>query len=144
MNVMRYEPWAMLNDFSRELDRVFENRQKEQANPAGYWVPPVDIRETADSYLLSLDIPGVEPKSIGVSMEKGILEITGERSLAHAENTKPAFHRQERVQGSFKRRFKLPEAADDTEISARSEHGVLEILIKKREEQQPRRITITH
>jgi len=144
MNMMRYEPWAMLNDISRELDRVFQTRQREQANPLNSWIPPVDIRETEESYLLSMDIPGVDPQAVEVSVEQGVLEVSGERKTGSAETDQPGYQRQERLQGGFKRRFKLPESADGSEITARSEHGVLEILIKKRAEQRPRRITIAH
>ena len=143
MNRMHYEPFVMLRDINREMNRLMRARQQEQANPVSNWVPPVDVREEKDRFYLSLDLPGVDPKAIQVSMEKGVLEISGERKASEVgEETR--YHSQERVQGAFKRRFKLPDSADDSEISAKSEHGVLEIVIKKREEQVPRRITITH
>lgn len=143
MNRMRYQPYLMLQDINREMNRLMQTRQQEQANPVNNWVPPVDIREEKDQFCLSLDLPGVEPKTIQVSMEKGVLEVSGERKAQEA-NEAIRYHTQERVQGDFKRRFKLPESADESEISAKSEHGVLQIVIKKRAEQVPRRITITH
>ena len=76
-------------------------------------------------------------------MEQGVLEISAERKAPEASET-IRYQTQERLQGSFKRRFQLPDSADDSEISAKSENGVLEIVIKKRAEQVPRRITITH
>lgn len=143
MNRMRYEPFMMLQDINREMNRLMQARKQEQANPVNNWVPPVDIREEKDRFCLSLDLPGVDPKAIQVSMEKGVLEIAGERKAPEVgDDTR--YNTQERVQGAFKRRFRLPESADDSEISAKSEHGVLEIVIKKRQEQVPRRITITH
>ncbi|MGD8588780.1 MAG: Hsp20/alpha crystallin family protein [Chromatiales bacterium] len=143
MNRMRYEPFMMLRDINREMNRLMQVRQQEQANPVNNWLPAVDIREEKDRFCLSLDLPGVEPKAIQVSMENGVLEISGERKLAQTDEAS-RYHTQERVQGAFKRRFKLPESADEAEISAKSENGVLEIVIKKRSEQVPRRITITH
>jgi len=143
MNRMRYEPFVMLRDINREMNRLMQTRQREQANPVNDWVPPVDVREEKDQFSLSLDLPGVDPKSIQVSMEKGVLEISGERKAPQTDE-EIRYHTQERVQGAFKRRFKLPESADESEISAKSEHGVLQIVIKKRAEQVPRRITITH
>jgi HSP20 family protein len=140
---MRYEPLMMLRDINREMNRLMGVRQQEQANPIHNWVPPVDIREEQDRFCLSLDLPGVEPKTIQVSMEQGVLEVSGERKAPETDAAK-RYHTQERVQGTFKRRFKLPEIADDSEISAKSEHGVLQIVIKKRAEQVPRRIPITH
>ena len=144
MSTMRNEPWVMMHDFNRELDRLMRGRQQEQANPVNNWVPPVDVREEKDQFSLSVDLPGVDPKTIEVSMEKGVLEISGERKAPKAKDEERHYHQQERVEGSFKRRFKLPEIADETEITAKSEHGVLEVVIKKRLEQLPRRITITH
>jgi len=144
MTIRYYQPWALLNGLSREMDRALQKQQQEQANPVNSWQPAVDIREEIDSFILSMDVPGVDPKAIQVSMEKGVLEISGERKTAQEDTENRSFHHEERIQGAFKRRFKLPESADDTEISARSEHGVLEIVIKKRAEQQPRRISITH
>ena len=144
MNAMRYEPWAMLHEFNRELDRLTRVRQQEPKISVDSWAPAVDIREEKDQFCLSMDLPGVDPKAIEVSMEKGVLEVSGQRKSLEASDEEQGYHRQERVQGSFKRRFKLPESADASEISAKSEHGVLEVVIKKRAEQLPRRITITH
>ena len=61
MNTMRNRPWVMLNDFNRELDRLMRTRQPEQANPLNSWTPAVDIRELKDRFLLSMDLPGVDP-----------------------------------------------------------------------------------
>lgn len=144
MSTMRYQPWVMLNDFNRELDRVLRARQQEQANPVNNWTPPVDIHEEKDRFCLNMDLPGVDPKAIEVSMEKGVLVISGERKAKQAKGDEKGYHRQERVQGTFNRRFKLPDSADASEITAKSEHGVLQVVIKKRTEQLPRRITITH
>lgn len=143
MNMMHYEPWLMMNGLNRELARLRRERTP-AAHAQPVWTPPVDIREEQDRFCLSMDLPGVDPKSIQVSMEKDVLEISGERKVAEVEQDQPGYHRRERVQGAFKRSFKLPESADASEITAKSEHGVLSVEIKKRAEQQPRRITITH
>jgi HSP20 family protein len=132
----------MFNEIDRELNRVLKSQQPEQANPAQRWAPAVDIRETEESYLISMDIPGVDPKAIEVSMENDILEVSGERRNQVSEQQTNAYHRRERLQGEFKRRFKLPEDADASEISANSVHGVLQILVKKRSEVVPRRIRV--
>jgi len=144
MNTMRNTPWLMLHDFNRELDRLMRTGQQEQANPVNTWTPAVDIREAKDHFCLTMDLPGVDPKAIEVAMEKEWLVVSGERKALDAKEDGEGYHRQERVQGAFMRRFKLPETADASEISAKSENGVLEIVIKKRAEQLPRRITITH
>lgn len=142
MTTRSNEPWVMLNDLGRELNRALISRQVEQANPTKSWIPSVDIRETEESYQLSMDLPGVDPKNIEVSMDNDVLEISGERKSEHDGAMTNGYQRRERQQGSFKRRFKLPQEADTTEISASSEHGVLQVLIKKRSDLLPRKITV--
>ncbi len=144
MNARHYEPWLMLHDFNRELHRMMRRQRQEQANPVNNWTPPVDIREEQDCFCLNMDLPGVDPKAIEVSMEQGVLVISGERRPVETKADEQGYHRQERVLGNFERRFKLPESADAAEISAKSENGVLEVVIQKQVEQQPRRITIKH
>lgn len=144
MSVLNYEPWLMLNELSTGLDRMLTTRQKAQDNPAGHWQPAVDILESDKDYLICLDLPGVDPKRIEVSMEKGVLQISGEREASQSSDEKPLYHRRERFQGGFKRSFQLPDDATTDEITASSENGVLRIVISKQAEQQPRRIEISH
>ncbi len=105
------------------------------------WAPRVDIREEAGRFLILADIPGVDPKDIEVSMDKGILTLKGERS-ASAVQENERYTRVERSHGVFHRRFALPDSADAEGIKASGRHGVLEISIPKRPESTPRRITI--
>ncbi len=142
MNMMHYEPWLMLHGLNRELNRQRKARRQAVANSAANWKPQVDIQEEQERFCLSMDLPGVDPQSIQVSMDKDVLEISGERKFAEIDENDTGYHHRERVQGAFKRSFRLPESADPTEISAKSEHGVLTVEIKKRAEQLPRKITI--
>lgn len=103
------------------------------------WQPRVDIHEEADRFVLHMDIPGVDAKSVEVEMHEGVLSIRGERRLPVAEAS--SSHLSERKGGSFARRFRLPESADAEQVRARSEHGVLEVVIPK---SSPRRIAVTH
>ena len=105
------------------------------------WAPRVDIREEASRFLIQADSPGVDPKDIEVSMDKGILTLKGERSAAAIQENE-RYTRIERAHGSFHRRFALPDSADAEGIKATGRHGVLEISIPKRPESTPRRITI--
>ncbi len=144
MSIFHNEPWIQLHDFGREMDRLMQARKQQQVAAASVWTPAVDIHEAEDHYRLTMDIPGVVPEEIEVSMEDGVLEISGERKVVDAENEKRDYSRRERFQGAFRRSFKLPEMADDTEISAATNHGVLEVVIRKRAALQPRRIPVTH
>ena len=103
----------------------------------------MDVREEEGRFVIYADVPGVKPEDIEVTMEHGILAIRGERRLEQTE-AENGFSRVERAWGSFYRRFSLPDTADSEAISARTDNGVLEILIPKRPETQPRRIEVSH
>nr|WP_255722438.1 Hsp20/alpha crystallin family protein [Ectothiorhodospira lacustris] len=138
----RYEPWSLLNQLSRELDRLHGGGYGgEETAAAADWVPAVDIREEKDAYVLHADVPGVDPKDIQIHMENSVLTISGERK-AETKEERENYKRVERIRGSFFRRFSLPDTADAERISARSVNGVLEVRIPKQEKVQPRRISV--
>jgi HSP20 family protein len=107
------------------------------------WAPRVDIREEDKRFVILADVPGVDPKEIEISMEKGILSIKGERKAESKEET-GKLTRVERSYGAFYRRFALPDSADADGITAVGKHGVLEISIPKKPEVAPRKIEVAH
>lgn len=146
MNVVRYEPWRLLNQLHTEIDQLFTPQRRrpgdEAANVAASdWTPAVDIKEEADRFVIHADVPGVEPKDIEVHMENGILTIKGERR-SETQEEREGYKRIERVRGSFYRRFSLPDTANAEAITAKSQHGVLEVVIPKQQKVQPRRIEV--
>lgn len=142
MSLIRYEPWGMLEQMRKDMDRMFENRSDENSNVVtSDWVPAVDVKEDKDAFIIKADIPGVEPKDIEVHMENGMLTIRGTREQESKEE-RDGYKRVERVSGNFYRRFGLPDTADADKISAKSNHGVLEIRIPKQEKVQPRKIDV--
>src|SRR5690606_21930513 len=90
------------------------------------WAPRVDIKEESERFLIQADIPGVDPRDIDISMDKGILSIKGERATEARDETE-RYTRVERSRGVFYRRFALPDSADAEGIRASGRHGVLEI-----------------
>lgn len=145
MFVMRYQPGPLRNRVQGGVDRALGAEQARRASyrqtAARGWVPAVDIREEPDRYLIHADLPGVDPAVLEVSMQDGVLSIKGERG-GHQQEQRSGLRRAEREQGSFVRRFSLPDGADADAISATSRHGVLEIVIPKQRERQPRRIQV--
>lgn len=105
-----------------------------------HWMPPVDIEEGGDCYVIRADLPGVSPAAIDIAMVDGALTLRGERRIETAEGT--ALRRNERPRGSFYRRFSLPDGVDAGGISARCEHGVLTVTIPRRSAASPRRIVV--
>lgn len=138
--------WAQRGNLPSEVkqmfDRFFPYDETDQSNVVtSQWTPRVDICEEDARFLISADIPGVDPKDIEVHMDKGILSIRGERK-SESKDEQGRFTRVERSHGVFYRRFALPDSADPENISAQGKHGVLEITIPKRPETTPRRIAI--
>jgi HSP20 family protein len=146
MNLKHYNsPWNLLETLQRELYTPELSRlSNDDASVAtAAWVPSVDITENDKAFTLMADIPGVNPKDIEISMEKGVLTIKGERSSENVEEGEN-YRRVERQSGQFYRRFNLPDSADADKIEAKSEHGVLKITIPKQEVAVSRRIEVQH
>jgi len=146
MNMTRFEPWSVFDVLQRDLDRMAGRRiNATGAEDAGHsvadWVPAVDIIEEPGRFVLRADVPGVRPEDIDVSMENGVLSVSGQR---YEESTEEAqgVKRLERLTGKFYRRFSLPETAFAEEITAKSANGILEVIIPKMPEVKTRRITV--
>lgn len=105
------------------------------------WAPRADIKETKEQFIVLLDLPGVERDAIKITMEDGILNISGERQTEVVEK-KENYYRSERTMGKFSRRFSLPDSVDSNNIAAKLVNGVLEISIPKSEKSKPRTIAI--
>lgn len=140
MAIIRYEPWSLLNQLQKELERSYEQNGEGSVSTAE-WTPAVDIKEDNEKFTVHADIPGVKPEDIEVNMEGGVLTIKGEKK-AEIKTEKDGYKRVERTSGSFYRRFTLPDSANSEAISAKSKHGVLEIIIPKREPVKPKRIDV--
>jgi HSP20 family protein len=141
MAIIRYEPWSLLSQLQKELERSQETQNGESSVSTAEWSPAVDIKEESDKFVLHADIPGVKPEDIEINMESGVLTVKGEKNT-EAETEKEGYKRVERTHGSFYRRFSLPDSANGEAISAKSKHGVLEISIPKREAIKPKRIDV--
>lgn len=140
MTVVSYEPWALVSRLQKDIDRLFSAPLATAAD-SGAWLPPVDIHEEANQFLLHVDLPGVDPKAVEITSDKGVLTIRGHREGTQHE-TREGYRRVERIKGEFQRRFSLPESADIQNIKAKSAHGVLEIVIPKVAQVQPQRILV--
>jgi HSP20 family protein len=146
MHIARYEPWSLLKLLQQDFGQLAGRRYgfstvDEDNNSVADFVPPVDVIEENDRFVLRADLPGVSPEHIAISMENGSLSLNGERQTEKSENV-DGLHRFERGSGKFYRRFSLPESADSENISAKSANGILEIVIPKKPQVHSRRITV--
>jgi HSP20 family protein len=138
MTLVRYEPWALVSRFQRQLDRAL-GEGLEGASVS--WIPHVDIHEEAERFVVVADLPGVDSKDIEITADKGVLTVKGERR-SEKKSSKDGFESVERASGTFLRRFTLPESAEAEAIKATHVNGVLELSIPKRPQEQPRRISV--
>ncbi len=136
------DPWQMLDLWRREMEPMYSTLKDDETHVVGSsWAPAVDIREEPERYVLHADIPGVLADNIEISMDNGVLTIRGERKHT-AEESEKGYHRRERQQGMFMRRFSLPDSVDADAIEATSKDGVLEVILPKTPAQQPRKIEV--
>jgi len=105
------------------------------------WSPLVDIIENDHEYLFKADLPEIKKDDVKITIENGILYISGERR-AEKEEKKKKFHRIERFFGTFERTFTVPEDADATKIIAEFHEGVLQVHLPKRQMPKPKTIEV--
>lgn len=143
MNITRFEPWTFVDLLNRDPRRIATARDISGAatSPVADWVPAVDIIEEKERFVLRADVPGVGPEDIDISMEKGVLTLSGERHATSADED-TGVQRIERATGRFLRRFTLPESANAEGVAAKCANGILEVSIPKTPEIQARRITV--
>jgi HSP20 family protein len=126
--------------FTREIDRVFDAFFG-QTDQARRWVPPVDLVEAENLFVLKADLPGLSEADVNIEVQDGTLTISGERKAEHEQREK-GWYRIERSFGRFSRSLTLPDGVDPDRIEASFSHGVLEVRIPKPEERKPRRVEI--
>ncbi|KZF11305.1 MULTISPECIES: Hsp20/alpha crystallin family protein [unclassified Rhodococcus (in: high G+C Gram-positive bacteria)] len=103
---------------------------------------PMDLYKVDDHYVLSADLPGVDPGSIDVDVDRGTLTLTAHRSAP--ESTGVQWITSERFAGTFRRQVSLGDGVDTERISASYDNGVLSITIPLAERAKPRKVDIAH
>ena len=144
MSLIKYEPWIGARQLQDDINRLFSSwNTADSSGVTADWIPSVDIDEFDDKFRLYIDVPGVDPKDVEITLEAGVLTITGERFMRAEKAEENVIHRRaERGSGRFYRRFILPDTVDAEKVKASDRHGVLEILIPKQAKAQPRRIKV--
>ncbi len=143
--LVQYEPWGVVPRLQDDINRLFGSVLQNETNASAVtWAPPVDIHEYPDRFALKVDLPGVEPSSVELILENGVLTLSGERreSAMGTPGESVELRRAERGQGRFHRRFVLPDTVDSERVQATGANGVLTITIPKQAHAVPRRIPI--
>jgi HSP20 family protein len=140
----RNMPPRELDFLRREMGRLFDEffpARQDEGGDSAVWLPRADLAEADDSYIISLDMPGVPRENINLSFEEGQLKIFGERPAA-PEVEGAQFVRIERHFGRFYRAFNFATDVDPEKIDAKFKDGVLQITVGKASRASSRRIEV--
>jgi HSP20 family protein len=127
-----------LNQF---LDEAFAGWPFATGSVPSAWQPSTDIFEDANGIHLIMELPGVAPEQVKLTLENQVLTVRGEKKQVASEQT-TTVHRYERSYGSFERTFSLPNTVDSDRVQATFEHGVLTVLLPKAEKAKAREIQV--
>ena len=142
----RWNPLRELEEFQNRILSAFNPSSSRRSNgqdslAAADWMPLVDIAEDEKEYVITAELPDVKKDAVKVTMENGVLTITGERKFEQ-EQTNKKWHRVERAYGSFARSFALPENGDPAKVNAEFKEGVLKVRVAKSEAALPKQIEV--
>lgn len=146
MTLIRWEPFRELDDifarYTPYLGRMPAARSANAADPEGRaWMPAANISETETEYLIKAELPEVSKEDVKVTIEEGVLTISGERrnELEHKDEK---VHRVESFYGNFSRSFRLPEDADADSVRAESKNGLLTVRVPKQPVSRARTVEV--
>lgn len=133
-----------LQRLNRFLDEAFAGMPtpEEGSVITSSWFAPTDVSEDANGIQISMELPGVDPDEVRLSLENNILTIRGEKKQQQGQESTERVHRYERTYGRFERAFVLPSTVDPERVDARYEHGVLFVTVPKAERAKPREIRV--
>lgn len=142
-----------LTAFESSLFDEFKRLEQEMDDLFGRWpwpigirsaargaFPPVNVGATSDEVDAYLFVPGIDPKTLDISIQQNVLSVSGERKLPRDE--KANYYRQERFTGTFRRAVTLPEDVDPDRVEARCQNGILHVKVQRREAAKPRQIEV--
>lgn len=139
-----WDPFRELSEFQNRLGSFFGRAPAQKGRdggPPSQWLPAVDIVEDDKEFLIKAELPDIKKGDVHVTVENGVLTISGERKFEKEEN-KRRYHRVERSYGSFTRSFSLPDGADASKVHAEFKDGVLQVHMLKSETAKPKQIDV--
>jgi HSP20 family protein len=144
MNEVGQNPWSLMPRLQDDINRLFGtmNHSDGSSSATATWIPAVDIREYADRFELLVDVPGIDPSKVELTLQDDVLTLSGERAEESETREDLTYQRSERGVGRFYRRFVLPDTVDSDKVQATGKDGVLKVTIAKRAKAMPRRIQI--
>ena len=145
--VLSHDDFRELETMSNRLNRILSEGGKSTRRPdetvtVADWMPVVDILETHDNFQIHVELPGVEKSAVKLSIEKGVLLISGQRPRG-APTEGMRYHRNERPYGRFERACRVPDSVDEQKLEADLQNGILTVRLPKVEKAKPKSIHIS-
>lgn len=135
-------PWRDLNILEDQMERMMRGFPTwEPAAEDFTWAPRVDFADVDGAFVLTAELPGVEPDDVDIEVEGDVMTVRGEKRIEHEQKSEHV-RIAERHYGSFERSFTLPSSADPEKVDADFHQGVLSLRIEKRPESRGRKIEV--
>lgn len=143
----RRDTFREIEQISDRLNRLLGERRaqtdgREESMALADWAPLVDVMETDAEFQIRAELPGVDKENVKLSVEDGVLIISGRREPEQEENGM-RYHRIERAYGSFARSFAVPDTVDQQKVTAEFKNGLLTVHLPKSEKARPKSIAVT-
>jgi HSP20 family protein len=132
-----FDPWSNLDWLADEVNRSFSAARSNRASE----FPLVNIWANADGAMLTTEIPGIDPKSIEISVAGKTVSLRGSRISEPGEEG-TTYHRRERWQGQFSKTMEMPFNVEADQVEARFSKGILRITLPKAHADRPRTIQV--
>lgn len=142
--IVPWRPFRELDRIRREVDRLWDSffeKRPARVEEVSEWFPSLDVSETDSEYIVKVEVPGIDPKDINISLMNNLLTIKGEKKQ-EKEEKEENYHLLERSYGSFTRSIRIPSQIQNDHINASYKNGVLKIILPKTEEAKKKEIKI--
>ena len=136
MTLIKYSPVKEFENLHNNLLRYFDDFPTFRKSFSDDFSPRMDVTDNENSIIIKAEVPGVEKKDINISIKDNVLAIEGEKK-DEVVDEKANYYRSERVFGTFKRQFQLPDEVEAEKVDAKYENGILTIDLKKKEVVKP-------
>jgi HSP20 family protein len=133
----RRSVWREMDRLQRQMDQMLQNLQR----PVAPRFPAMNVWSGRDTAMITVEVPGVEPGDLDISIVGESITLSGERKDAEL-NDNQRYHRRERSSGRFDRTLQLPFRIDPGKVEATFHNGVLQIVLPRAEEDKPRKISV--
>lgn len=150
MALVRWDPSSEITSLQGEMNRLFNTFFAPNGTQTGdgggsgarqRWIPPMDVYDAGDHFVLKVDLPGMAEEDISIEVESDTLSVSGERTRESKQEGE-SWYRMERAYGSFMRSVQLPDGVDAESVTAHFDNGVLEVHVPKPEQRKPRKVSI--